>query len=224
MNTYKKIPVDLVVVDSGPLISLALAGELDLLKSFRRPIRILDVVKAECTRFREKPGANELASWFAVNEESQYKTMRTPGHLQRYRDAVALEEAGATDRPSEGIGDEAITWYITNVAKIEKGNDVVLVLLEDAGFGDGPLLRQTPEVTALSTRAFLRTLQNYGLIASADEVFKRVEENSAGERSVPKYMADRPGRLGPGVRADWKSPLVSDGDGGGGGASGGPKV
>lgn len=51
MNTFDRIPVDLVVVDSGPLISLALAGELELLKSFRRPIRILDVVREECTRF-----------------------------------------------------------------------------------------------------------------------------------------------------------------------------
>jgi hypothetical protein len=184
MNTFKKIPVDLVVVDSGPLISLALAGEIDLLKSFRRPIRILDVVKEECTRFRDKPGANELASWFAENENLQYRTVQTPGHLQRYRDAVAMEDAGSTDRPSEGIGDEAITWYITNVAKIEKGNDVVLVLLEDAAFGDGVLLPRAPEVTALSTRGFLRTLQNYGLIASADEIIKRVSDNSAGLRPV----------------------------------------
>jgi hypothetical protein len=223
MNAFTKIPVDLVIIDSGPLISLALAGELELLKSFQRPLRVLDVVKAECTRFREKPGASELASWFAENEGTLYKTMRTSGHLDRYLAAVAQEDLGATDRPSEGIGDEAITWYITNVAKLENGNDVVMVLLEDAPFGDGPLLRQTPEVTALSTRAFLRTLQNYGLIPSADEIIKRVEENSAGDRVVSKYMADRPGRLGPGARADWKSPLKPEDndDGSSGGASGG---
>jgi hypothetical protein len=128
MSTFGRVPVDLVVVDSGPLISLALAGELDLLERFRRPIRILDVVKAECTRFRNKPGANELASWFAANENSRYRTVPTPGHLQRYLETVAKEDAGATDLPSEGIGDEAITWYLANVSKIEKGNDVVLVL------------------------------------------------------------------------------------------------
>ncbi len=224
MNTFKRIPVDLVVVDSGPLISLALAGELDLLKRFRRPIRILDVVKAECTRFRDKPGANELASWFVANENTQYRTVATPGHLERYREAVAKEDAGATDRPSEGIGDEAITWYLANVSKIESGNDVVLVLLEDAPFGDGGLLLQNPEVAALSTRAFLRTLQNYGLINSADEILKRVEENSAGDRNVAKYMADRPGRLAKGVRSEWKSALTSDDDGAGGGTSGGPPL
>jgi hypothetical protein len=224
MNTFKRLPVDIVVVDSGPLISLALAGELELLKCFRRPIRILDVVKAECTRFRDKPGANELSSWFAANENSNYRTIETPGHLQRYLEAVSREEAGATDRPAEGIGDEAITWYLGNVSKLEQGNDVVLVLLEDAPFGDGSLLLQHPEVAAVSTRAFLRTLQNYGIIKSADELVRRVEENSAGERKMSRYMADRPGRLSQNVRSEWKSPLSTDEDGAGGGASGGPPL
>src|SRR5260370_13682267 len=101
MNTFKRVPVDLVVVDSGPLISLALAGELDLLKRFRRPIRILDVVKAECTRFRDKPGANELASWFAANENTQYSTVATPGHLERDRETVPKDDTHATHPPSD---------------------------------------------------------------------------------------------------------------------------
>jgi hypothetical protein len=202
MNTFRRIPVDLVVVDAGPLISLAIAGELELLNVFRRPIRILDVAKAECTRFRDKAGANALAAWFAETEGRDCVTVGTPGHLDRYREAVAKEEAGDTTRPSEGIGDEAITWYLANVAKIERGRDIVLVLLEDAPFGDGSLMLQNPEVATLSTRAFLRTLQNYGLIASADAIIKKVEDNSAGQRKMAPYMADRPGRLARNVRTD----------------------
>ena len=222
MSAFRRIPVDLVVVDAGPLISLAVAGEMTLLKVFRRPIRILDVAKAECTRFRDKSGANELAAWFADEEGRDYSTIETPGHLDRYLDAVAKEEAGDTTRPSEGIGDEAITWYLANVAKLERGRDIVLVLLEDAPFGDGSLMMQNPEVAALSTRAFLRTLQNYGIIESADAVIRRVEESSAGARTVAPDMADRPGRLARNTRTDWKSRLKSDDDGSGGGMSGGP--
>jgi hypothetical protein len=85
------------------------------------------------------------------------------------------------------IGDEAITWYLANVSKIEKGNDVVL-------------------------------------IPSADEISKRVNENSASQRNVSKYMADRRGRLARGVRSEWKSALSSDDDGSGGEASGGPPL
>lgn len=190
-----------------------MAGELGLLKRFRRPVRILDVVKEECIRFRDKPGANELAALLTANDDTHYRTVTTPGHLERYRRAVAKEDAGDTERPSQGIGDEAITWYLGNVSRIEHGHDVVLVLLEDAPFGDGGLLLQNPEVAVLSTRAFLRTLQNFGLLHSANDVLKRVEVNSAGERSVSRYMADRPGRLARGVRSEWKSVLSSEDDG-----------
>jgi hypothetical protein len=223
MTTFTKVPVDLVVVDSGPLITLSIAGELRLLQKFRRPIRILDVAKAECTRFRDKPGANELAAWFVEEEGRNYSSIKTPGHLARYLEAVAKEDAGDTNRPSQGIGDEAITWYLVNAQKIEQGRDVVLVLLEDAPFGDGVISMQNPEVAVVSTRAFLRTLQNYGLIESAEAVVKRVEENSGGIRKVARYLADRPGRLAPNVRTDWKEPLQPDDDGSGGGISGGPR-
>jgi hypothetical protein len=222
MTTFTKVPIDLVVVDAAPLITLGIAGELDLLKKFRRPIRILDVAKEECTRFRDKPGANELASWFAEAEGRDYTGVDTPGHLDRYREAVIKEDAGDTTRPSQGIGDEAITWYLANVDKLERGKDVVMVLLEDAPFADGIIQAQNPEVAAVSTRAFLRTLQNYGLIESADAIIKRVEENSGGLRKVAPYLADRPGRLAPNIRSDWKVPLRSDEDGSGGDMSGGP--
>ena len=222
MTTFTRVPIDLVVVDAGPLITLNIAGELRLLQKFRRPIRILDVVKAECTRFRDKPGANELASWFSEAEGRDYSTIETPGHLARYLEAIAKEDAGDTNWPSQGIGDEAITWYLVNVSKIERGKDVVLVLLEDAAFGDGVLSTQTPEVAAISTRAFLRTLQNFDLIESADAIIKRVEENAGGMRAVARYLADRPGRLGPNARTDWKAPLQSEDDGPDGGMSGGP--
>lgn len=222
MTTLTKVPIDIVAVDAGPLITLSIAGELDLLKRFRRPIRILDVAKAECTRFRDKPGANELAAWFGEAEGRDYSTIKTPDHFGRYLEATAKEDAGDTGRPSEGIGDEAITWYLANVAKIERGPNAVLVLLEDAPFGDGSLMMQNPEVAVLSTRAFLRTLQNYGLVESAEAIIKRVEENSGGLRKIAPYLADRPGRLARSVRTDWKQPLKSDDDGSGGGMSGGP--
>jgi hypothetical protein len=144
----------------------------------------------------------------------------------RYGRSLASCEVGGENigYPDYRVGDEAITWYIGNVSKLEQGNDVVLVLLEDAPFGDGSLLLQHPEVAAVSTRAFLRTLQNYGIIKSADELVRRVEENSAGERKMSRYMADRPGRLSQNVRSECKSPLSTDEDGAGGGASGGPPL
>jgi len=57
MNTYVRVPITVVVVDSGPVISLAVCGRLDLLRSFSRPVRIADVARAECVRDLEKLGA-----------------------------------------------------------------------------------------------------------------------------------------------------------------------
>lgn len=45
MNTFRRIPVTLVLVDAGPLISLAACGRLDLLDSFDKKVRVVDVVK-----------------------------------------------------------------------------------------------------------------------------------------------------------------------------------
>lgn len=41
-------PVDIVISDARPLITLAVIDRLDLLDLFQRPILIPDVVKAEC--------------------------------------------------------------------------------------------------------------------------------------------------------------------------------
>jgi hypothetical protein len=43
-------PVDLIIPDSGPLISLAHANRLDLIEVFDRPIVIADIVKLECLK------------------------------------------------------------------------------------------------------------------------------------------------------------------------------
>ena len=74
MNTYVRVPITVVVVDSGPLISLAACGRLDLLGAFSRPIRVADVARAECVRDLEKTGAPRLANWCKNLLKSQPKT------------------------------------------------------------------------------------------------------------------------------------------------------
>jgi hypothetical protein len=56
VNTYRRVPVTLVLVDSGQLITFAACGRLDLLDVFERPIRIVDVVRAECLRYPGRLG------------------------------------------------------------------------------------------------------------------------------------------------------------------------
>ena len=65
MNSGRRLPIQVVISDTGPLISLAACGQLDLLGEFQRPVRVPDVVKAECLRYPEKIGAATLAEWFS---------------------------------------------------------------------------------------------------------------------------------------------------------------
>lgn len=198
-----RIPVTLVVVDSGPLISLAACGRLDLLDNFSRPVKVPDVIRAECLRHPEKIGANALAAWFASFDGTRREVLATP-FLALWEQAVRAEEAGDTTHPSSQIGDAAITWVLGRLPYVVKPEPVVLVLLEDGPFGDGALRQGHPEIHALSTRAFLQTLQNYGRIPSAMAVFQDIV---AAGRRLAKYMVDRPGIVDGRNRTIWTTPL-----------------
>jgi hypothetical protein len=203
MNTYVRVPITVVVVDSGPLISLAVCGRLDLLRSFSRPVRIADVARAECVRDLEKLGAAKLADWFVGPDPSVHTVVETP-FLRLWEDAVAREEAGDTTRPSKGMGDAAAAWIFSRMALAPQSNEVSLILLEDANLGDVVLRQKFPEVYALSTRAFLQTLQNFGKIASAADI---ISEIAGAGRGLAKYMADRPGVVGRNTKSTWTDTL-----------------
>jgi hypothetical protein len=203
MNTYVRVPITVVVVDSGPLISLAACGRLDLLGSFSRPIRIADVARAESVRDLGKIGAPRLADWFSGLDPSEYTIVETP-LLRLWEEAVASEEAGDTTHPSKGIGDAAAAWVLSRMAWVPHTNEVSLILIEDANLGDVVVRQQFPEVYALSTRAFLQTLQNFGKISSAADV---IAEIARAGRVLARYMADRPGVVDRNTKSTWTDTL-----------------
>lgn len=206
MNTFTRLPVTLVLADSGPLISLAAAGRLDLLDSFDRPVRIVDVVKAECLRYPDKIGGSVLKEWFDNLDGSRYAIENTP-LLDDWLDAVQAEADGDQSRPSDQLGDAALSLAISRFTQPNADAEVVLLLLEDSAYGDNTLRINHPEVYALSTRAFLKTLQNFGRIQSADAVLADI---LAAGRSVARYGQERPGKIAAGVRSQWTDPLQNN--------------
>ena len=105
---------------------------------------------------------------------------------------------------SVGIGDAATAW-ILGQAQLGKGLlTPTLVLSEDGPFGDGVIRDRFPEVHVLSTRALLRSLENFGLIASADDIIADIAD--AG-RQLSRYMADRPRHPLLGTRTTWAEVL-----------------
>jgi hypothetical protein len=78
VNSYRQIPVSLILVDTGPLITLAACNRLELLGAFARPIRIVDVVRAECLRHADRIGTKELAYWFQQIDGKTVDVIATP--------------------------------------------------------------------------------------------------------------------------------------------------
>ena len=204
MNTRRGLPVQVVVSDTGPLISLAACGRLDLFTEFRRPVRVPDVVRAECLRHPGKIGTATLEAWFDPST-CPAEVLATP-FMAAWEKAVPKEEANPELHASLGIGNAALAWLLRQ-AQAGIGLDVpTLILTEDGPFGDGIVRDRFPEVHVLSTRAFLRTLENFGQIPSAERI---IEEIARAGRQLARYMADRPGRISPGVRMTWADALES---------------
>ena len=204
--TPRRIPVTLIVVDSGPLISLAACERLELLDSFDRKVRITDVVRGECLRFPDKPGGAVLRRWFA-DLPGHAEVLSTP-FLTLWQDAVTREDAGDETRPSKGIGDASVTWLLQRLLSRGPTEEIILVLSDDAPLGDGILQKRHPEIYMLSTRAFLQVLANFGVGPSVPTVMREILE--AG-RAVSRYTVDRPGRLSPGVKSSWTDGLSEAG-------------
>jgi len=208
MNTWKKRPVTLIVADSGPLISLACADELQLLQSFGRPVVVADVVRKECTRKLGAPGEERLANWFETAGGNQFRELRTP-FLPVFIDAMAQEASGENPDATVGLGDAAIAWVLKNLPRLRTvggqplalaPDEIALVLTEDGPYGDGPVLMQR-RAHVLSTRQWLKTLERLDVIPSSQAI---IDEIQAGGRRVARYMADRPAEVGGGTRSDWK--------------------
>jgi len=58
----------LVVTDSGPLITLAIAGSLDVLFLPNLPVIVPDMVRHEVIQDLSKPGAALVAEWIRLND------------------------------------------------------------------------------------------------------------------------------------------------------------
>jgi len=198
MSARRGVPIQVVIADSGPLISLAACGRLDLLGEFRRPVLIPDVMKAECLRFPEKVGAGTLETWFAT-PGCPIEIVPTP-FLNMWREAVAADDADPKSRSALGIGDAAVSWILRQAQVGVLADSPTLVLTEDGPFGDGVLRDRFPEVHLLSTRAFLRTLENLGRINSAEDI---IADIAVAGRRLGRYLADRPGRPAPGTKTTW---------------------
>lgn len=187
-------PVDLIIPDSGPLISLAHADRLDLLEVFDRPIVIADIVKLECLKKPSAPDYETLRRWFS-RVANRVKLVDTPMR-EPYEAALERERAGER-RATSGFGDATLSYMLRRLDDYTTPDSVPLVLIEDEGASK--LLARFERAHILSTRTWLISLERAGAIPSARAV---IEAIARGGRALSELQADRPG-IGDGGKSSW---------------------
>ncbi len=170
--------LSLIVTDTSPLITLAVADSLGALLLPGLPVALPDAVYFEATRVRTAAGASRLVEWINANAALVRIVPTEIGVDQQRR----LEEG----RTIRGLGEQAAIEVLDRLLT-ERGDVAALLLFEDTD-----LLRRhavvDERVTLVSTGDFLRGLQAARLIQSADQILDdaaRAGRNVGRQRSRP---------------------------------------
>lgn len=153
-------PFSLIVTDTSPLLTLVLAGSLDVLLRPGLPVSIPDAVYIEATRVHGAPGADQIVEWINENLESVRIIPTDIGIDQQRR----LEEG----RSIRGLGEQAALETLERFLR-SRPDAEALLLFEDS---DVRKRRAVVDERAslISTGEFLRELEAAGFIQSADHI------------------------------------------------------
>ncbi len=152
----------LILPDSGPINSLWVANRLDLLLALNLPVIIIDAVY------------DELTSDLAYGKDREVKAF-IDRHLgtkifieNTFIGQVAREKRLSGEfRTNEDIGEQAIIGFMSNqIKRYVENNDPFLLLYEDCDFEKVP----KPDMAHMITVAFLRRLEEVGIIDSAESI------------------------------------------------------
>jgi hypothetical protein len=153
-------PFSLIVTDTSPLLTLVLAGSLDVLLRPGLPVSIPDAVYIEATRVHGAPGADQIVEW--INEHlERVRIIPTDIGIDQQR---RLEEG----RSIRGLGEQAALETLERFLR-SRPDAEALLLFEDS---DVRKRRAVVDERAslISTGEFLRELEAAGFIQSADHI------------------------------------------------------
>lgn len=166
---------DVIVPDTGPLIHLAQADALHLLHQVGRRVVVADMVATEATQDLTRPGAQDIADWIEAGRQpgSNAPVLVAPTEIgELFRRARAADPAVR----SRNAGELAILeWLGSYVEGSEHAGHTVLIVYEN---GKIPrFVRETGldlDTDVLTTRAFLELAARRGVIANAEDTWRRI--------------------------------------------------
>ena len=157
----------LIVTDTSPLLTLALADALHLLLKFDIEINIPDAVYIEATRVHGASGASDIIEWFNKNLGYVHLVPTDIGIDQQRR----IEEG----RSIRGLGELAAIEALERFLRRNPHTQAIL-LFEDSDVQKRRAIVDE-RVTLVSTGDFLRKLEHEGLIQSADYILDQAALN-----------------------------------------------
>ena len=160
----------LIVTDASPLITLAVAGELDVLLLPRARVIVPDMVMFEVARHEDKAGARETMSWIKAHEGKDLVI----GKTQEYEEFKILYKQDPKTK-TRNRGEQAAAEILT--AELKTDLDAAILLFEDSDIKKANFLVRLPDnVLVMSTSTYLDGLQRAKLISSADNILNRATE------------------------------------------------
>ena len=166
---------DVIVPDTDPLIYLARADALPLLHEIGGRVVVADMVTFEATQDLAKPGARQIAAWLDAGHQpgSNAPVFVAPTEIGELFQAARRSDPEITSR---NAGELAILeWLGSYVEGPGHGCNGVLIVYEN---GKVPrFVRETGldlDTDVLTTRAFLELAERRGVIASAEDYWRRI--------------------------------------------------
>jgi len=153
------------VVDTGPLITLAVAQSLDYLLYVEADIIIPDAVLHEATRDAGRLGAQDIIDWV--------KAHRTHIEIAPTK-AYEIFDAARSTIPKlrePDLGERAAIEVIEEPDRLQ-GDERGILLCEETAVLKRIVVRDRERIVELSTLDFLRILEAEQRIESAEQVFE----------------------------------------------------
>lgn len=186
--------LDLVIPDSGPLITFGLIGRLDLLDRFRCAIVVVDMVVAEVMRGPETaPDKPAFRQWFKARGNRIQTVETTYGAMWN---EIPDEARRRIKRLHPSAGELAIREFTDRLAIALPAGDQALVLFEEDAV---KTMHFGPQVHLLHTYAFLLSLEKLGVLDSADAMVETIRSRG---RNLARDPFERRARLKDGAFAD----------------------
>ena len=185
---------DLIVPDTGPLIHLAQADALHLLHQIGGRVVVADMVALEATQDMAKPGPREIAAWIEAGRQPGSNTPVLVAPTKIGELFLKAREADPDIRPRNAGELAILEWLGGYVDRAENAGGGVLIVYEN---GKIPrFVRETGldlDTDVLTTRAFLELAERRGVVASAEEVWRRIVQAApTADLDVSITMQRRP--------------------------------